>query len=386
LAGSERSHTNVLAFPTLGLAYLPDDSRWSFGMGGGISSTGIATNYPGSAFNPVASPPFPHDIGLGPLYSQFLVYRFTLAAAYKLTDHFSVGAGPCVDLAQLTIDPAIFARPDNAGGNALPTYPPGTYERTVVGGGFLAGVFYHRDTWGLGASVKSPQWFDTFHFASHDALGRTRSFGVGFDLPTIYSVGASYTGFPRWLLAVDGRYIDYANARGFSDQGFAPDGAVRGLGWRGVFAAAVGVQYQLTESLSLRAGYTWNGNPVRSSQAMVNALSPAISEHAVAAGASWNVTDVFTISVAYSHNFANSVEGPLVTPAGPVRGSSVRSTASGDSMLLSFSVKFGAPNRPAGVHSEPLPPVPVVAKSLDIVQTSVNNSPASGSPAAPARP
>jgi len=174
-------------------------------------------------------------------------------------------------------------------------------------------------------------------------------------LPLIVSIGGSYTGLERWVFAADVRYLDYADTNGFGDAGFAPGGAVRGVGWRSIFAAAVGAQYRLTDALSLRAGYSWNENPVPSSQSFINTVSPLVTEQMVSAGVSWCITPDFTLSVAYVHAFENSIEGPLVTPAGAVPGTAVRNTASGDIVVLGGSVKFGCRTKPgsADTRSEP---------------------------------
>src|SRR5262249_9568972 len=155
------------------------------------------------------------------------------------------------------------------------------------------------------------QWFDTFRYNSKDELGRPRELKFDLDLPMIVSVGASYTGWEKWVIAADLRYLDFADVHGFGDQGFTPAGAVRGVGWRSIFTAAVGAQYRLTDSVPLRAGYSWGQNPIPNSQSFFNVASATIVEHAVYAGASWKLTDDFTLSVAYAHGFENSTTGPL---------------------------------------------------------------------------
>ena len=63
----------------------------------------------------------------------------------------------------------------------------------------------------------------------------------------ITSVGIGYTGFNRWLLGADFRYVDFANADGFRQSGYDPNGAVQGLGFRGIFAMSLGAQYDMTD-------------------------------------------------------------------------------------------------------------------------------------------
>ena len=211
------------------------------------------------------------------------------------------------------------------------------------GGGFQVGAYYTLDGgWHLGASFKSNQWMEGFHFQSATATGTPRNVTYTFNIPMITSVGIGYTGIERWTLAADFRYVDFGHTEGFQQSGFAPNGMVQGLGWRSVFAMALGAQYQMTDTLSVRGGYSYNQNPITDEQSSFNVASPTILEHTVYVGASYRVTDALSLSLAYAHAFQNSVEGPLVTPFGTVAGSSVRSTTSVDSLMIGASVKFGA--------------------------------------------
>jgi long-chain fatty acid transport protein len=79
------------------------------------------------------------------------------------------------------------------------------------------------------------------------------------------------------------------------------------VGWRSIVAVAVGAQYQLTSAISLRLGDSWNENPVPDIQSFVDTVSPVLIEHMAHAGASWKVTEDFTMSLAYGHAFKNSI-------------------------------------------------------------------------------
>jgi long-chain fatty acid transport protein len=116
---------------------------------------------------------------------------------------------------------------------------------------------------------------------------------------------------------------------------------VRGLGWKSVYAVDAGAQYQLTDAVSLRAGYTYNTDPVSSANTMFNVASPMILQNTVYVGGSYNLTCNLVLSVAYAHAFENSVQGPIVNPTfGPIPGSSVRSTVSADTFMFGATVKF----------------------------------------------
>jgi long-chain fatty acid transport protein len=353
LAGSTSSDTGAAPLPTVALAYLPEGSPLGFGLGI-FALAGFGVNYAGST-NPILTAPPPAGAGFGPVYSNLQVLQIHPAVAYQLTDRLSVGAGPTVNLAMLALDPWVLAPPDNANGNGFPTYPHGTHMSTTWGAGFNVGAYYRADVWGLGVSFKSPQWFDTFRVDSADQLGRPRRLTYGADLPLIVSLGAAYTGLDRWVFAADFRYIDYSDARGLRQSGFNPDGSVQGPGWQSIVAIATGAQYQLTDAISLRAGYTWNQNPVPNSQAFINTEAPVVIEHMISAGLSWRVADALLLSLTYMHGFANSISGPFVTPGGAIPGSSVRNTASLDSVVLGVTVMFGRPRGRAAVHADAVP-------------------------------
>jgi long-chain fatty acid transport protein len=340
LAGSDRSDSGVIPVPTLALVYRPEESSWSYGLGL-FTAGGFSTNYPASLTNPLLTPQPPRGIGLGVVGAELQVLQLMPTAAYQLTDRLAVGFAPTVDLAHLTAKPALLVPPDDANGDGFPTYPDATQTRYHWGLGFQAGLYYATEGgWHFGASLKSPQWFETFRYQAVDELGRPRAVKVRFDYPLVASVGAAYTGLQDWTFAVDLRYVDYRNTKGFSQTGFDTTGAVRGLGWDSVFVVAAGAQYQLTEALALRLGYSFNNNPIDDALTSFNVASPVILEHTLYAGASYAVTKALVVSVAYAHAFQNAVRGPIVGPLGPIPGTSVQSTVSADTLIAGASVKF----------------------------------------------
>jgi long-chain fatty acid transport protein len=334
-SGSTTSDAGVFVLPSVGLVYQPEGSAWTFGLGL-FCPAGFAVNYPGSTTNPLLTPPPPNGFGFGPIAAEYQVFQIAPTVSYQLTDRLSIGFGPLLDLAALRIDPALITSP-----NADGAYPRGNPSEYAWGAGFQVGLYYVTQAgWHLGTSLKSPQWFDSFEFHSIDAQGRPRDFGFHVDNPLIWSIGGAYTGFERWTLATDLRFINYRNTVGFSHTGFDATGALLGVGWDNVFALALGAQYQVTEPFSVRLGYTFNTNPIDSAVASFNVATPLIVQHTIAVGASYNITASLTISAAYVHCFENSVQGPIVSPFGPIPGSSIQSNAWADSFVFGGSVRF----------------------------------------------
>ncbi len=344
LSGSTDNQDAVFALPTVGLAYRPEDSPFTYGLGI-FAVAGFGLDYPGSNTNPVLTAPAPNGLGFGPLYSQYQVLQVAPALVYDVNDQLAVSVSPILDIGSLQLDPALFAAPDDANGDTFATYPRGTHARTAWGGGFSVGAFYQTCNWNYGASYKSTQWFQSYEYNTTDELGVARTAQFGLDIPAITSIGTSYKGFEHLLLAADLRYLDFNSTQGFGDAGFSSTGALQGVGYSNIFAVALGAQVQMTDALTLRMGYSWNENPISDSQTAVNSASPVIIEHMLAGGASYQVTNAFALSMAYTHAFENSIAGPIVLPTGPVPGTSIVSTASADMFLFGATVKFGCPRR-----------------------------------------
>jgi long-chain fatty acid transport protein len=340
LSGNDAGEPGVCPIPSAAFVYRDDESPFTYGLGMyGIG--GFSVNYPASETNPVLTPPPPNGIGLGHVFAQLEVLQVAPTIAVAVTQNISVGITPTINLARLSVTPLFFSPPDDANGDTFSTYPSGTATRYTWGGGITFGLLY-TDPSGinLGASIKSPQWFEKFRAHSADELGAPRVLKTGFDLPMTISVGGAYTGFENWTFALDLRYFDYANTDGFRGSGFNADGSVAGLGWKNIYAVASGVQYQAFERLALRMGYSYNTNPIDESVAFFNLASPLIQQHMLSAGATYEFAPGCLASLSYTHVFENSVTGPIVTPAGEIPGSTVTSFMYADLLIATVGVRF----------------------------------------------
>lgn len=181
---------------------------------------------------------------------------------------------------------------------------------------------------------------ETFEFYGNDASGAPRKLTADIDLPLIVSLGTAYTGFERWLLALDVRYFGYGSTNGLGDPAaFASGGSLQGLGWDSVFATALGAQYQWNDRISLRSGYTFNQNPISNGESFFNVASPLIYQHMLSSGASLSLSESTACHIAYSYMFENSRTGPLYTPGlGAVPGSSIENILDGH--FLSFGISL----------------------------------------------
>ena len=339
LSGTDKSNSGAFPLPEFGFVYRPDESPISYGLGV-LSVGGFSSNFPGNPANPILSPTPPAGVGLGPISAQYALMQILPTVAIQATEQLSIGFSPIIDMASLNVDPGVVAAPDAAGGG-FPTYPPLTHGTYQWGAGFQAGAFYVTDKcWQFGASFKSPQWFNSFQYNSENQVGAPRNIKLLVNAPMIVSLGTAYTGFQRTLLAVDARYIGYGSTQPFSASGFAPTGAVNGLGWSDIFAVSTGAQYELTTALAVRAGYSFSTNPISNANTFFNIATPLTIQQGIYCGGSYNVTEHFKLSLAYAHFFNNSISGPWMSGAGPIAGTNVSTTSSADSIIAGATFMF----------------------------------------------
>ncbi len=215
MEGTTKSDSGVAPVPVIAFVHKPPEQTWAYGLGlFGIG--GFNGNYASSETNPIFTPSPPVGLGVGRVAAQLDILQLVPTAAWVISDHVSIGLAPTVTLARLTASPAFFAAPDDANGDGFASYPDATGTPYHWGAGFQAGIYYTGDAgWHFGASLKSPQWFETFEFSSADELGRPRTFAGDFDYPLIASVGTAYSGILDTVFACDLRYFSYGDADGF---------------------------------------------------------------------------------------------------------------------------------------------------------------------------
>lgn len=344
-SGQTKSDSGWATVPSIGLSWRPKpDSPITYGFGiFGIA--GYSLNYPSSTTNPILFPQSPTGQtptpGFGNIYADVSILQIVPTIALKVTDQFSVSAGPTITSARIMSSPFAFATP-NPNGNGGATYPVGSGTEYTWGMGFQLGAYWKSENdINLGASYKSPQWFLPFDYHGATASGLPRDYSFQFSYPQIVSLGAGYTGIERWLFATDVRYFDWKNSGipGNPAQ-FSPDGTLTGLGWRSTWSVSFGTQYQMTDSLALRAGYAYSNSPITNSNAGFNVGTPLILQHSLNMGATIRLSKTLSAHAAYYYAPESSVSGPFQSPAGPVPGSNVSYRVTAQAISLGLTASF----------------------------------------------
>lgn len=332
LSGTTDSESGTVAVPSMALVRKIEGSPWTWGLGiYGIG--GSRVNFPASSTNPAF---MSQNVGgFGNVSAQVDIFQIAPTISYEVNENISIGFAPTITSANLVCSP-LFLGPSVSG-----HYPTGVGTRYAWGGGFQTGIYYTTEVgWHYGASFKSPQWMEPFRFTTTDYAQHSQITTYHLNYPMVASLGVSYSGWERWVLACDLRYFDYAHTSGFGDDGWDSNHALTGLDWNSVWSMALGVQRQVSDNLYLRMGYCYNDNPIDSDAATFNLASPLVIQHTLHLGFTYMFAENWTVSAAYVHGFENSVTGPLRSPTGTVPGASITDSSWADSLSLGFSKRF----------------------------------------------
>ena len=319
------------------------DPNYKFGVSVyGVSGFGV--EYPQSMTNPILSP-----MMFGKMQSNYMLMQIGLAYAYKLNKNLSIGIQPNISYSALKIQPNPLAAP-NAYGYSK------SDNATAFGYGAQVGVYYKSDKgFKVGASYKTPVFFNEFKFENtyNDNSKGTNNFTMNF--PAIYSVGVGYSN-KMVDFALDYRYVDYANTKGFEAKGWAfdsttgyPTGAVSGFGWQSINVVSAGLQYKGFAKFPVRIGYTYSGNPIRPELTMFSVPASAIIKNAFEFGVGYKATDKLTLNANYHYGTSSgATKGNLLNPMmisptnmyGAIPGSSVSYEMNTSMVQVGVDYKF----------------------------------------------
>lgn len=190
----------------------------------------------------------------------------------------------------------------------------------------------HDYSWGVGVTLgylgQLTDWLSVgvaytpktkmSHF--HDYEGFLAQRGK-LDAPSNVLAGLAFTGIPCATLTFDFQYIFWNDIRALNNE-FKDTPAELlanklgsktgpGFGWRSQAIYRIGMDYQLTDCLTVRAGYRIGNSPIRASQSLINLLTLETVEQYVTVGASWQLWECGEISAYYAHGFQKGLEGPI---------------------------------------------------------------------------
>ncbi len=294
---------------------------------------GMNTDYPGDAiaaghpvcggFNRGATGSYNLLCGSGSLGVDLAQLIVAPTLAIKVTENQSIGISPLLGYQRFKaegLQAFVGFTPNPAGFAADNRLTNRGYDNSIGWGvrvGWM-GRFFDRVTLGAAYATKMRMGeFDKYRdlFAEQG----------GFDLPENYSVGVAFAVTPKVTIAADYQRINYSEissvgnpttntgnavaATGFT-AGSLGCSTCRGFGWEDVNVVKIGVEYQHSPALTLRAGYGHTDNPIQARDVTFNIIAPGVVQNSVTLGLTYSLGGNSEITVAYMHAFKKSVSGP----------------------------------------------------------------------------
>jgi len=253
------------------------------------------------------------DPRLANMHTTLQFMRIIPAVSYQINPNLSVGVG--LDLAWGSLDMGATlcalnpATCWNAGGGQSSSYGVGAQ----LGIGYKVGDLTIGFNYQSPVSMKYKHVFDSNNDGVYEDLKLQQ--------PQEVAAGIGYRVLPNLKVGLDLRWINWSNADGYKQ-----------FKWKDQTVIAVGGEYQVTPALKLRAGYNYGKSPIRSYSGLNGMIPtnnipnlaqpfpdfnvqwfnligfPAITEHHITLGGSYQFTKNFAVDLAYVHAFEKKVE------------------------------------------------------------------------------
>jgi long-chain fatty acid transport protein len=254
------------------------------------------------------------------------------------------GSSPAgVDLTQMFIAPTLAYKPNqnhSFGASLIFAYQVfsadglGPFAAGSVSPGNVTGRGDdHSSGWGLklgwtgkvtDAVTLGATYQTKIHMGNLDKYKGLFAEGGGFDIPETYGAGIAVKVMPKLTLAGDIQRINYGDVPSVGNPvdcffaGTCMLGASNGpgFGWRNTTVYKLGVSYEWSKDLTLRAGYATLRQPIPANQTLFNILAPGVVEDHLTIGATWAVNSSQELTVGYVHALSKTVSGSNSIPPG----------------------------------------------------------------------
>ena len=325
--GVSESGSNSFLIPEFGYNKLinPDLSLGVTVYGNGGMNTDYSPGLNGGAGAPAFAPscagaPAKILFGCGKLGVDLMQLIIAPTASYKINANNSIGVSPLLGYQRFKVDG--LQAFDEMGFSSSPGNVTNKgYDSSTGWGARIGWLGKLSDTVTLGAAYSTKMKMGKF-----DKYKGLFAEGGGFDIPENYNIGIAVKATPETTVAFDIQQINYSKvksiANAVSNSLVAPpaDGLGStngsGFGWRDQTVYKLGVEYEYSNSLVLRAGYNYGKSPVRNdsiNDVTFNILAPGVVEQHLTLGTTWTLDNKSELTVSYMHAFSNSVTGPSVT-------------------------------------------------------------------------
>ena len=325
-SGTVVSGSNWFPLPGAAASWkLDEDSAIGVSLSG---NGGMNTNYEGAANPACVSPPLPASYGTfcgGSAGVNLMQAFISVGYARKFGDALTIGVSPILGF-QIFKAHGLAAFTYDMGGNPLTVDPAGLTDNgnsTSAGFGVKVGVLLKPASGiRIGAAYQSKIWMG--RLKKYDGLFED---GGKFNIPSNFTIGVSIDAAPNVTFNADYKHINYSDVPAVSNPStiqaqFGSKGGP-GFGWKDVDVFKVGIEAGVTDKVKLRAGASFNNNPVQSGDVTLNILAPGVSTQHYTVGAGIATSDRSSLNFEFLYSPDASTTGIEITPAGPNPGHTI---------------------------------------------------------------
>lgn len=323
LDGDIQSDGSAFAVPEFAYNKKIDD-RMSWGLtvyGNG----GMNTEYPGGNVTCLTGP---GNLlcGQGKLGVDLMQLIVAPTLAYKVDDRHSFGVSPLLVMQQFKATGlGAFANPNTS---IAPTKVSDTGADRSTGVGVRLGYLGQlSDTLKFGATY-SPK----IKMGKFDKYSGLFAGEGSFDIPENFALGINVQVTPAVSVAADYSRINYSGVSAIGNPmsnlmagNLMGSANGPGFGWSDVNVLKLGVQWQATSTMVLRAGYNQSTNPVKAENVTFNILAPGVITQHYTFGGTYALSKDSEFTWAYMYAPKNTVTGSSMYNGMPGPGSTTLS-------------------------------------------------------------
>lgn len=286
LSGDAHPSNQLNIVPSFGWMLRDPAKKLALGFGL-IGVANFSTDYPqDDASILFAQPPN----GFGRVFTGYSATKIPVAFAYQVTPKLSVGAAVDVYVSQFSVRPLPADQFDTSA-NGARWYPEaGKPSQRFALSGQFGFVYQHSPMMSIGASLTTPQNYSAHTYVSTNAdpysvsFGKARTVTYDLDGPMVVSFGTGLKPSKTTQVAIDAMFTKYKGVSGFGSAGGIVNGIIQPFGWRNVWTVKAGVQHQMSEKLTVRAGYNYNQMPIRPEVVISATGAPVTFQHHLTGG------------------------------------------------------------------------------------------------------
>jgi long-chain fatty acid transport protein len=308
------SDAELYGVPSIGwTAPLADGSDLYFG-GGMYGTSGLGVDYGQTFMTPDGNGPAPGSPdGYWSGYSNIQFWQMAPTLAWKVNDRLDVGAALNIDYQSVAFKQHM-ALDTTGDGNADTTAQNFDLSRgaQAFGFGISVGALYEvTQDLTVGASYKSEQAFSDLEYnldygdisnANTGFNSPAGSYSLGLDYPQQLAAGVKYSPIDRLDISADIKWINWSatmddlviDGPGNVEVDFDPD-------WDDQVVYALGLSFDATDALNLRAGFNYAESPIEDEDVANNLLLPGVVESHYTVGANYKFNGHWELGGHFMH-------------------------------------------------------------------------------------